>query len=97
VLQNTHRTGNGKQEFDPQQWLSEDLKTVKLNTENNFGFGAGPRACVGQNLAMVELTTAVAIIAREVQAFDMSDEEKALDYVLAHPTGMPTRLIPRYR
>ncbi|THH27801.1 hypothetical protein EUX98_g6398 [Antrodiella citrinella] len=45
--------------FNPERWLVED-KTTMLNAFAPFS--VGPRACVGRNLAMMELTTIIATL-----------------------------------
>jgi hypothetical protein len=97
AVQATKATGHGLDAFDPDQWLSNDRTQVQLNTElGNFSFGAGARRCVGQFLAITELTTALAILAREVQRVDITEEETNREFfILGHPTGMPLKLIVR--
>jgi cytochrome P450 len=96
-MQSTQSTGSGLSSFDPQQWLSGDRKTVTLNRDaHNLSFGVGPRRCVGQSLATIEILTARAILAREVQSIEMLSDEMDLDFFLfEHPTGQPLRLVAR--
>jgi cytochrome P450 len=56
-MQCSKRAGNGSQEYDPAQWLSEDHSSVKLISQEDafVAFGYGPRSCTGSNLAMIEI------------------------------------------
>jgi len=47
--------------FIPERWLGPDAS--KARTAFN-GFGTGPRACIGRNLAMIELQMFVAAFFR---------------------------------
>ena len=90
----------GSPEFDPGQWLSEDGMEARPNTgAGNLVFSSGPRRCAGQMLATVEIIACVAILAREVERFDIPPEENDHDYLAnaSHPTGFPITLIPRTR
>jgi cytochrome P450 len=96
-VQGIHATGTGNREFDPQQWLNEDQTQVTLNNEpGNMPFGAGLRRCPGSNLATTELLTILVILARKVQAIEMSEATQNEPFFLqGHPTGLPLRLVPR--
>lgn len=96
-MQMTQEVGSGSLEFNPQQWLSDDrTECVPIASEKGFfAFGKGPRNCLGQNLAVIELTTYLAVLGREVEGIEMSREEMELDFLGVHPTGMPLKLAPR--
>ncbi|TAQ87307.1 hypothetical protein B7494_g4342 [Chlorociboria aeruginascens] len=41
--------------FIPERWINESPERKEEMTEYSFGFGAGSRACIARNLAMMEL------------------------------------------
>jgi cytochrome P450 len=93
-------SGSGSRDFDPAQWLSDDRRTAAMNESPcNISFSLGPRSCTGRNLAMVEIVTMMAVLAREVAAIHMSPDEinRPFNALLPHPTGMPVRLVARKR
>jgi cytochrome P450 len=47
--------------FDPDRWLPE--RVHRAQREGHFGFGAGPRKCIGDTLAMTEATVILAAVA----------------------------------
>lgn len=96
-MQATREAGDGRREFNPQQWLSADRTecTPIASTKGFFAFGKGGRNCMGQNLAMIEMVTFLAILGREVKRIEMSKEEMERDFLGVHPTGMPLTLVPR--
>lgn len=46
--------------FKPERWLEKEY--VRAHKELLFGFGAGHRACIGRNLATVEIQKVVATV-----------------------------------
>lgn len=96
-VQVTKKTGNGGNEFDPDQWLSEGRTKVQINNAHgNLSFGAGSRRCVGRHLAMVQIVTMTVVVARHVRRVEMAPEERDRTfYSIGHPTDMPLRLVAR--
>ena len=97
-MQPTLTVGSGPSDFSPEQWLKPDGTAVKANdSPDNFAFGAGPRRCVGQSLATVEIITTLVIMGREIEALDIAPEEHEIDFPAGphHPTGMPIKITPR--
>ncbi|KAG0647531.1 Cytochrome P450 monooxygenase [Hyphodiscus hymeniophilus] len=76
--------------FVPERWLGNP-KTKEGESLNRYfvPFGKGPRACIGINLANVELHLALAIIFRrftfELYETDSSDIEMAHDFFVPSP------------
>ena len=99
-MQPTVTTGSGTPEFSPAQWLKPDGTAAKANDSTaNFAFGAGPRRCVGQSVATVEIITTLVIMGREIEALDIAPEEHEIDFPAGpdHPTGLPIKITPRPR
>lgn len=60
------------EKFRPDRWNEKDLQTMR----NEFiPFGAGPRVCTGANLAMMEITTFLAIILQK-HSFELVSNSK---------------------
>ena len=97
-MQAGQRTGSSTNDFNPGQWLNEDRsKMIPNKDKGNSPFGMGPRNCVGQNLAMVEMTLVYVILARETQEVLASHCERRRPFTpVAHETGCPLILVPRY-
>eukprot|EP00892_Ulva_mutabilis_P000149 jgi/Ulvmu1/10134/UM006_0088.1 len=88
----------GSPEFNPAQWLNDDMTRARANdSPGNLVWGGGPRRCAGQSLVMVELTTCLAVLGREVSSFEIPPETNDHDYcgLKPHPTGCPCTMIAR--
>lgn len=81
-------------EFDPERWLD---RSTAPDQKSFLAFGAGPRFCPGRNLALLEATAAMAMIARH---FEVELEPGAepvsehLGFVMV-PKGLRLRLRER--
>jgi cytochrome P450 len=62
-------------EFRPERWLANAAGCPVHDTRAFMPFGAGPRFCPGRNLALLEIKTAISMIAR--------------NFALARPRGAP--------
>lgn len=78
--------------FDPDRWL-DDTQT-QLAEGAFLPFGAGKHKCIGDRLALTELTTAIATIARAVR-FDLSPEQTVRP--VARATVRPSTLLMTVR
>lgn len=97
-VQATKNTGNGRDVFDPQQWLSEDHTTVTINkAPGNTVFSSGPRGCPGQDLTITEVLVAVIVFAREVQSIKITEEEMKvpLNTALTWTSDVCMQMVPR--
>lgn len=97
-MQPTVGTGPGTREFDPEHWLKPDGTAAKANDgAGNLAFGVGPRRCVGQSIATVEVIMALVIMAREVDTITVPPEEhrEPIDATANHPTGLPVTFTAR--
>ncbi|KAI8584357.1 hypothetical protein K450DRAFT_219447 [Umbelopsis ramanniana AG] len=59
-------------EFKPERWLGEDVENLM---KYNVVFSAGPRMCAGKNLAMMEMTLALAHLYRRYGVSLVEPEE----------------------
>eukprot|EP00892_Ulva_mutabilis_P000151 jgi/Ulvmu1/10136/UM006_0090.1 len=93
-------TGSSGSAFDPGQWLKDDGTAAKTNDSPGYlTFGAGPRRCLGQNLAMVEVIMVLALMGREVDSMAINPKDHDLlgAATVKHPTGIPITFTPRAR
>ena len=98
--------GPGAGTFDPAHWLTRGADgddatggTAPNREPGNLVWGHGPRRCIGQSLATIEITVFLATLAREAARVDMRPEEAARPFINPvfgpHPTGLPVTLPPR--
>ena len=84
-------------QFDPSRWLTED-KALLARMETAFlGFGAGPRACPGMNLANREGSLALAALYHHFDlrlACPVEEIEPVYKFTL-QPNKMPIRATAR--
>ncbi|KAJ7126286.1 cytochrome P450 [Mycena epipterygia] len=71
--------GEDVEAFRPERWFEEDRKEAMARTFNPFS--VGPRACVGRNLASLELQIIVASILRRFE-FVLEREGEEVSYFL---------------
>ncbi|KAF9891923.1 hypothetical protein FE257_002886 [Aspergillus nanangensis] len=48
--------GDNADEFVPERWLVADEEQLRKMENANFSFGAGPRVCLGKNIALLEIS-----------------------------------------
>jgi cytochrome P450 len=81
--------------FDPNRFASGDPSG--RHPCAYFPFAAGPRRCVGETLAMMELKIVVATIARQfhLDLVPGTTIERALEFILRPKGGLPMRVVAR--
>ncbi|MEU4162456.1 cytochrome P450 [Actinoplanes sp. NPDC026670] len=80
--------------FRPDRWL--DPVTVRQGDLRHLPFGAGPRACPGRGLAMLEATLLVALIVRDFDlAPDPASRPRERVAFTVSPAGLRVRLTRR--
>jgi cytochrome P450 len=68
---------------DPRQFPDPDRFDVRRdNAGRHMAFGAGPHACLGMNLARLEMRALFTALARKVTRFHVEVEERALNNIL---------------
>jgi cytochrome P450 len=63
--------------FDPMRFSPEKVKARPKFSY--LPFGAGPRLCIGNNFAMMEVTIALAVIAQKNLNFELKNKDVAMD------------------
>ena len=66
--------------FVPERWLNPETTPTDF-----IPFGAGPRYCLGANLATLEIKVFLAVFARRVAAFQLLGENTKLPKILCVP------------
>jgi cytochrome P450 len=84
---------------DPHEWLEperfdyERFRTGTVNRHAYIPFGAGPRLCIGRDMALLEGTLMLAGIARRVELQSTGADVRAVPLVTIRPEhGLPMRL-----
>ncbi|GAA5797287.1 hypothetical protein HPULCUR_002668 [Helicostylum pulchrum] len=54
--------GTDAKEFKPQRWISDEGSLIRVSPYQWTAFNAGPRVCLGQNLAILEAIIAIAFM-----------------------------------
>ena len=95
VVQRDERFFEAPEAFQPERWREEEAR--KIPKYAYFPFGGGPRLCIGNSFAMMEMALILATIA---QRFDFTLQEGVK--VRPHPTftlriepGIPAPVRPR--
>jgi cytochrome P450 len=72
--------------FDPSRFLPDAPRPV--DRTSYLPFGAGPRLCIGRDLALLEAPLVIAGLARHVEVWPVSAAEPSLDFgVTLRPKG----------
>ena len=80
--------------FDPDRFSPDNIKT--LDRWKYIPFGGGPRSCIGDHFAMLEVTLALATIIRRIQIRSLNDEfPLALHFTMVAGGSIPARVTPR--
>jgi cytochrome P450 len=95
VVQRDARWFPEPEQFRPERWLSGE--TASLHRFAYFPFGGGPRVCVGQHFALLELVLVVARMLQKVRFETAPGEGLALGPVVTLRPRGPVRLrvVPR--
>ncbi|CAL1285552.1 unnamed protein product [Larinioides sclopetarius] len=82
--------------FDPERFSFEN--SLKIPEYSYLPFSAGPRSCIGQRFAMMEIKVIISSILRNfsIESLDARDKMKPLIYITLHPSS-PIRLRIRPR
>ncbi|HKQ86402.1 MAG TPA: cytochrome P450 [Candidatus Acidoferrales bacterium] len=75
LTQRDPRFFSNPDEFDPERWREDPVRSGKIPRFAYFPFGGGPRVCVGASFAMLEATLLLAMIQQKFH----------LDLVPGHP------------
>ncbi|GAB9470732.1 hypothetical protein Gpo141_00007969 [Globisporangium polare] len=96
----THVWGEDAKHFRPERWI--DPETGRVRSESSFkliAFHAGPRRCLGKNLAMMEMKIVVATLLSRFQIETARRSEGEVKYgmslTLPMKTPLPTRVARR--
>ncbi len=81
--------------FNPDRFLPESL--AGRSRFAYLPFGLGPRACIGEHLALVEMHTHVATLARRFELVLVAGQTIELEPQVNLRTRHPLRMIPRVR
>jgi cytochrome P450 len=82
------------EQFRPERWLGEEAASVPRFAY--FPFGGGPRVCVGQHFALLELVLVLARLSQAV-VFEPSGEKLVLDPVITLRPRGTVRLGVKFR
>ncbi|XP_028901825.2 probable cytochrome P450 4d14 [Zeugodacus cucurbitae] len=84
---------------DPEEFLPERFYSDNIEKNNTFAyvpFSAGPRNCVGQKFAMLEMKSTICKILRHYELFPQGEEVRPLmNLVLVSSNGVNMGLRPR--
>ncbi|KAF5344797.1 hypothetical protein D9758_014423 [Tetrapyrgos nigripes] len=65
--------------YRPERWLEADKETLGMMNKAFIPFSVGPRACIGRNIAMLEMVVAIASVMYEYD-FVLEKEDQELQF-----------------
>ena len=72
----------GSANRDERKWQDPDRFDVRRRVHDHLGFGAGPHACVGMNLARLEIGAVLTALVKRVSRFELGRSERAMNNIL---------------
>ncbi|KAF7025962.1 LOW QUALITY PROTEIN: hypothetical protein CFC21_038105 [Triticum aestivum] len=90
--------GKDCREFRPERWIGEDGKLQYVPSYRFASFNAGPRTCLGKDMAFVQLKTVAAAVVRnfEVEAVPGHVVEPKISIILHMKNGFKARIKRRH-
>uniref|UniRef100_A0A1I8P933 Cytochrome P450 n=1 Tax=Stomoxys calcitrans TaxID=35570 RepID=A0A1I8P933_STOCA len=83
--------------FKPERFLNEGETGAHMNPFVYTPFSAGPRNCIGQRFAMLEMKSAISKMLRHFELLPLGPEVQRLtNIVMRSKTGAHIGLLPRY-
>ncbi|CAH9124772.1 unnamed protein product [Cuscuta epithymum] len=85
-------------EFKPERWLSKDEKKFELDDQYRFvAFNAGPRICLGKNLAYLQMKsiTAAVLLRHQIKVAPKHRVEQKMSLTLFMKYGLLVNVFPR--
>ena len=95
-MMNHYYSGNYEQplEFRPERWLAKDDKQWAPEPYTYLTFSAGPRSCVGKQLAQLEMKLIVITLMRN---YEMEMETTDLELKLENLSYQPQKMKMRFK
>ncbi|OQD61524.1 hypothetical protein PENPOL_c016G07209 [Penicillium polonicum] len=75
IHRNTEIFGEDVETFRPERWLDGPEDSIQEMKRNLFSFGAGPRMCIGKNIAMMQIYKFITQFYRHF-TFELASPEK---------------------
>nr|AVY05537.1 cytochrome P450 monooxygenase [Nodulisporium sp.] len=96
IHRNTDIYGEDVDVFRPERWLDAPEATIDNMKRNLFSFGAGPRMCIGKNIAMIQIYKFITGFYRHFSA-ELTDPGRQWNVVgnwVTKQTGMDMLVTP---
>ncbi|TMW62723.1 hypothetical protein Poli38472_005341 [Pythium oligandrum] len=78
--------GPDAEEFKPERWIDPETgKIIPVSPFKFFSFNAGPRMCLGMNLALLEMKIVAASVLSRFEISVLNDKEVTYDFSMTLP------------